>query len=122
MQGQHSLYELTSKLSEDKSSSSIQQSTKDNQAESEAIEKVVVAINKLTKSMATAKQPKPQVETIGKELAEALNQSLAPLMRIMSGKLDLDLGTHQKMTDINDKLDKIEKQYKTAKKSTKKDK
>ncbi len=123
MQGQQSLNQLASSFSQKQlSENGKEQQASSNQAESEAVEKVVIAINKLTKSMVSTKQPKLQVETIGKELAEALNQSLAPLMRIMSGKLDLDLGTHQKMTEINDKLEKIEQEYNTVKKRSRKEK
>ena len=36
-----------------------------------------------------------------------LHETLAPLIKVMNGKLDLDLGTHQKMNEINEKLEKI---------------
>ena len=77
-----------------------------------SVDGVVQAINHLSDTFksASAQSSKPQSNNIGKELSEALEKSLTPLLKIMSGKLDLDLGTHQKMTDINDKLELIEQQ------------
>ena len=51
---------------------------------------------------------KPGLDSSGLEkLADSLKSTLQPLIRIMDGKLDLDLGTHQKMSEINKKLEMI---------------
>jgi len=47
------------------------------------------------------------------KLAESLQATLQPLIRIMDGKLDLDLGTHKKMSEINEKLAMIARQSPT---------
>ncbi|TQV70960.1 AAA family ATPase [Aliikangiella marina] len=43
------------------------------------------------------------------KLADSLTTTFQPLLRIMDGKLDLDLGTHHKMSEINQKLEMIAK-------------
>ncbi|MCW8877040.1 MAG: DNA repair ATPase [Kangiellaceae bacterium] len=52
---------------------------------------------------AQVKDESPQIE----KFAELLHETLNPLVRVMNGKLDLDLGTHQRMTELSEKLDKI---------------
>ncbi|MBV1910915.1 MAG: DNA repair ATPase [Kangiellaceae bacterium] len=83
----------------------------------QSVDSVVQAINHLSETFkSVSKQTgKNQPDTIGKDIADALDKSLTPLIKIMSGKLDLDLGTHQKMTDISDKLEMIEKQSQKSK-------
>jgi len=51
-------------------------------------------------------------------LADVLENTLQPLVRIMNGKLDLDLGTHKNMSEINRKLDAISKQAKPTKRKS----
>jgi hypothetical protein len=61
-------------------------------------------------------------QNIGKELAVLFEKTLYPLIKLMEGKLDLDLGTHEKMTEISEKLGKIDnltKQRTKTKKITK---
>ena len=53
-------------------------------------------------------------------LADVLENNLQPLVKIMNGKLDLDLGTHRNMSEINKKLDFIEKQASSNKPSSRK--
>nr|WP_256435630.1 DNA repair ATPase [Aliikangiella sp. G2MR2-5] len=43
------------------------------------------------------------------QFATLLHETLNPLVQVMNGKLDLDLGTHKQMTEINEKLEKIAK-------------
>ena len=55
--------------------------------------------------------------TSSDRLADVLENTLQPLVRIMNGKLDLDLGTHKNMSEINRKLDAISKQSKPVRQS-----
>jgi molecular chaperone GrpE (heat shock protein) len=77
---------------------------------------IAKAINQLVDNINTGIEDKNQNES-GKsssdKLADVLENTLQPLVRIMNGKLDLDLGTHENMSEINRKLDLISKQMKT---------
>jgi len=76
---------------------------------------MVTAINALTEQVSqavTAKATRPKDDGMDK-LAESLQATLQPLIRIMDGKLDLDLGTHKKMSEINEKLAMIARQSPT---------
>lgn len=81
---------------------------------------IVEAINQLgasIKSSTKSEETENHDVNVGRELANVLEKTLYPLIRLMDGKLDLDLGTHEKMTEISDKLKTIEKLSKsTAKK------
>ncbi len=56
---------------------------------------------------------------VTQELSDVLEKTLFPLIKVMGGKLDLDLGTHERMTEINDKLDLIAQKTKKLTKSKK---
>lgn len=62
----------------------------------------------LAKQNETSLQPSTDDKGLEK-LADSLKSTFQPLIRIMDGKLDLDLGTHHKMSEINQKLDQIAK-------------
>ncbi|TQV89290.1 DNA repair ATPase [Aliikangiella coralliicola] len=53
------------------------------------------------------KQTTPKSDNTIASITKLLEETLHPLIRVMDGKLDLDLGTHKKMTELNDKLDAI---------------
>ena len=107
------------------------ESSTDSDKNSSPLSDIATAIEHLTTELTVSSQadskeaPSLSVEN---KLADVLENTLQPLVRIMNGKLDLDLGTHKYMSDINKKLDAIGKQSKpkarrkavTAKKSTKK--
>lgn len=82
-------------------------------------QEVVKAINQLATSLIKSqdKSVSPDSNQVGKEFSRVLEKTLYPLIKIMGGKLDLDLGTHMQMTEINDKLDSIADQSKSSKKS-----
>ena len=73
---------------------------------------MVKAIEKLGAQLtkATAQKAPEQAPISFDSLAESLKETFLPLIRIMDGKLDLDLGTHKRMSEINDKLEMIAKQ------------
>jgi MoxR-like ATPase len=86
----------------------------------QSLAEIVKAIESLsTKLVSASKQSTKsnQQDSPNDNLSAIFEKTLQPLLRIMSGKLDLDLGTHQKMADINDKLDLISQQPTRAKKS-----
>ncbi|MCP4486540.1 MAG: AAA family ATPase [Gammaproteobacteria bacterium] len=71
---------------------------------------IAAAIQQLTTELAVTDQvdsKKPSDPSSEGKLADVLENTLLPLVRIMNGKLDLDLGTHQYMSDINKKLEMI---------------
>jgi len=111
--GNKSAETLNTHLATVMSERSLDADSKESSIQSE--QSVVEAINRLSEAFSNTLEntQKNPGDSIGKEISEALENTLSPLIRIMSGKLDLDLGTHQKMTDINEKLDKIELQSKT---------
>ena len=82
----------------------------ENDLTNQSLAEIVKAIKSLSTKLSAAgkKEIKPseQYSQIN-NLSEVFENTLQPLLRIMSGKLDLDLGTHQKMSDINDKLELI---------------
>lgn len=79
---------------------------------------VVKAIEKLGTQLTKATSQKlPEQQPVSFEgLAESLKETFLPLVRIMDGKLDLDLGTHKRMSEINEKLELIAKQSPVIKK------
>ena len=77
---------------------------------------VVEAINQLSKNFVNsqAKMSTLHSQKVSDELSNVLEKTLYPLIKLMGGKLDLDLGTHDKMTEINDKLDLIANKTKST--------
>jgi len=78
-----------------------------------AIENLSVKLTNSNKSEVKSDELPSQINS----LSEVFENTLQPLLKIMSGKLDLDLGTHQKMSDINDKLELISQQPRRTSKS-----
>ncbi len=86
--------------------------TNEHQSDEKSSRAIVEAINQLgssIKSSTTLAEADNGDVNVGKELAKVLEKTLYPLIKLMGGKLDLDLGTHEKMTEISDKLKTIEK-------------
>ncbi len=80
-----------------------------------ALSDIAKAINQLVDNINAGIQeesPNDSGSTSSDKLADVLENTLQPLVRIMNGKLDLDLGTHKNMSEINRKLDSIAKQVK----------
>ncbi|MDQ6975307.1 MAG: DNA repair ATPase [Mariprofundaceae bacterium] len=78
-----------------------------------ALTYIAKAINKLVDTMDgnTQDQNAKNSGNISSDrLADVLENTLEPLVKIMNGKLDLDLTTHRNMAEINRKLDAIGKQ------------
>ncbi len=76
---------------------------------------IAKAINQLVDNIHAGIQEEStndSAKTLSDKLADVLENTLQPLVRIMNGKLDLDLGTHKNMSEINRKLDLIGKQFK----------
>ena len=82
---------------------------------------VVKAINRLTKSFVESQTTASTQHSqhISREISDVLEKTLYPLIKVMGGKLDLDLGTHDKMTEISDKLDLISKKSEKVSKTKK---
>jgi len=80
-----------------------------------ALSEIANAIDHLVDNINTsdaASSSKDSDSSASNRLADVLENTLQPLVRIMNGKLDLDLGTHKNMSEINRKLDLISKQSK----------
>ena len=72
---------------------------------------VIAAIESLTERLTLAVEKSGHInqKSISTEFADTLRDTFSPLVRMMGGKLDLDLNTNNKMNEINEKLDFIEK-------------
>ncbi len=64
---------------------------------------------RLSPNIEVINQPVPGIDKLLKTLAETFETSIHPLIRVMDGKLDLDLKTHKKMTEIETKLSLLSK-------------
>lgn len=82
---------------------------------------VVEALNRLAVSFVESQAAVSAQHSnhVSQELSDVLESTLFPLIKVMGGKLDLDLGTHDKMIEINDKLDLITDKAKQVTKSKK---
>lgn len=91
------------------------------QTQSQAAEanEIADALDKLTKNLVTLSNkhapktevlnpPVPGIENILRVLADAIEHSLAPVVRSMEKKLDIDLRTHERLTDISTQLRSLE--------------
>jgi len=74
-----------------------------------ALTSIATAIDQLVDNLNATGDSKNSGNLTSDKLAEFMDNTLQPLVRIMNGKLDLDLGTHRNMSDINRKLDVISK-------------
>lgn len=62
------------------------------------------AIGTINQQVEVVNQPVPGIDEILKTLANTLENSIYPLVRVMDGKLDLDLRTHDKMKQILEQI------------------
>ena len=86
----------------------------------QSLAEIVKAIKSASTKLAATKKKEDESSELQLQinnLSEVFENTLQPLLRVMSGKLDLDLATHQKMSDINEKLDLIGKQSGKVRKS-----
>ncbi|MDX8393510.1 MAG: hypothetical protein R8K21_02855, partial [Mariprofundales bacterium] len=75
-----------------------------------ALTYIAKTINKLVENIHAAQNKSSNSDNISSDrLVDVLENTLEPLVRIMNGKLDLDLTTHRNMSDINRKLNAIDK-------------
>jgi len=93
-------------------SKSLQSQENDNEeldTNAQSTAQVIEAINRLAQHFveSQAAVSAQHSKHISRELSDVLEKTLYPLIKLMGGKLDLDLGTHDKMTEISDKLDLI---------------
>ncbi|MAZ66913.1 MAG: DNA repair protein [Kangiellaceae bacterium] len=73
----------------------------------EKINKAVGALQSMetpTPHIEVINQPVPGVDQILRTLSDTVQNSIQPLLRVMDGKLDLDLKTHTKMHEIDSAL------------------
>lgn len=103
-------------------SSELSQREAQNQA-TEATE-IADALDKLTKKLVSLSDkqtpkvevhnpPVPGIENILRVLADAIEHSLSPVVRSMEKKLDIDLRTHERLTDISTQLRSLEADART---------
>lgn len=65
-------------------------------------------------SIEVINQPVPGIDRLLKALADTLEHSIFPLVRSMDKKIDIDLGTHNKMKDISKQLSELQKTLPTS--------
>jgi len=75
---------------------------------SEEMNKLVVALKGCQTNVEVVNQPVPGIELILTTLADTIEHSLMPVVKSMDKKLDIDLRTHHKMTDISNQLRNLE--------------
>ncbi len=93
----------------------IRESNSTRNENNKALSEIARAIDQLVDNINTSSHDDSQghADTISSNrLADVLENTLQPLVQIMNGKLDLDLGTHKNMSEINRKLDLISEQAK----------
>lgn len=61
-------------------------------------------ISRINQQVEVVNQPVPGIEQLLKTLADTLENSIYPLVRVMDGKLDLDLRTHDRMKQILEQI------------------
>ncbi len=62
------------------------------------------AVGKINQQVEVINQPVPGIDQLLKTLADTLENSIYPLVRVMDGKLDLDLRTHERMKQILEQI------------------
>ena len=62
------------------------------------------AVSSINQQVEVINQPVPGIDDILKTLASTLENSIYPLVRVMDGKLDLDLRTHDKMKQVLEQI------------------
>ncbi|NVJ59065.1 MAG: DNA repair ATPase [Gammaproteobacteria bacterium] len=83
---------------------------KDNLNLSKIEQQLSMILDKWDKSIPSIEvinQPTPGIEQTLKSFNEIFEKSILPLIKVMDGKLDLDLKTHEKMTSIENQIKKL---------------
>jgi hypothetical protein len=75
-----------------------------------ALTKQVAKLAKSEPRVEVINQPVPGIDDLLKAVANSLESSIFPLMKIMSGKIDIDLGTHNKMQEVLNHLKELSNQ------------
>lgn len=70
----------------------------------------VEAMGKLQPQVEVINQPVQGLDVLLKTLADTMENSIFPLVRVMDGKLDLDLRTHERMQQILERLRGLQEQ------------
>ncbi len=78
----------------------------------EAIENLADKWGQQNNNLQNNEEPGELSKQLMVQIKEVFETTFYPLIRLMDGKLDLDLGTHQKIQDINEKLELISRQTK----------
>ncbi len=73
----------------------------------EKLELIAQAFKQPAPNVEVINQPVPGIDKLLTSLAETFESSIHPLIRVMDGKLDLDLKTHKKMTEVEKKLKQL---------------
>ena len=75
---------------------------------SEQMNKLVAVLKNNQTNVEVVNQPVPGIDLILTTLADTIEHSLMPVVMSMDKKLDIDLRTHHKMTDISNQLRSLE--------------
>ena len=65
-----------------------------------SLQAFISAVANIKHEVEVVNQPMPGIDLVLKTLADTLENSIYPLVRVMDGKLDLDLRTHDKMKQV----------------------
>lgn len=85
-------------------------SDKNTQAMLAALSGISHAIEKAQANVEVINQPVPGIDKLLKVLATTIESSIFPLVRSMDKKLDIDLRTHDKMSELSSQLADLEKE------------
>ncbi|MDO3387695.1 DNA repair ATPase [Gilvimarinus sp. SDUM040013] len=72
------------------------------------IDKLSEVVKKSKPSIKVVNEPVPGIDKVLTVLAETIEHSIFPLVRSMDKKLEIDLRTHEKMSDISNQLRSLE--------------
>ncbi len=75
-----------------------------------ALEEIKAAIKESDAKVEVVNEPVPGIDKLLRVLATTIESSIFPLVRSMDKKLDIDLKTHDKMSDVFKQLRDLEKQ------------
>lgn len=79
-----------------------------------ALQDIKQAIVESESNVEVVNEPVPGIDKLLRVLATTIESSIFPLVRSMDKKLDIDLGTHEKMTEVLQQLRSLEKQVKAG--------
>jgi hypothetical protein len=69
-----------------------------------AVQRLVKAVESNKPSVKVINKPVPGIDKVLTVLADTFENAILPLVKNMDKKLDIDLRTHDKMTDISNRL------------------